>query len=129
MPVFADGRIPVSVVADQAALDASLAARPGAALLAEVPPPSLPPGAVAMARFEGEASPHPLACSCCAGRKPLAQALDALFLTRVRGQAQWFDRVVALLPSGSARQALEDTLRGDAVVASRYRPEVAASGH
>ncbi|MFH5925024.1 hypothetical protein [Roseomonas xinghualingensis] len=123
MPVFADGRIPVSVVADQAELAASLAARPGAALLAEQPPPSLPLGVVALAELGAEPSAHPAACACCAGRPPMAQALDRLFLARVKGQTKWFDRVVALLPDEPARQALASALRDDAVTASRYRPE------
>ncbi|SHI38971.1 hypothetical protein SAMN02745194_00223 [Roseomonas rosea] len=124
MPVFADGRIPVSVVADEAGLRASLAARPGAALLAEAAPATLPPGVVATAGFD-PAAPHPVACTCCVGRSPLAQALDALFLARVKGQAKWFTRVVALLPAEEARIALDEALRGDSVVASRYRPDVA----
>lgn len=122
MPVFADGRIPVSVVADEAALAASLAARPGAALLAEEPPARLPAGILATAGFEPGPA-HPVACSCCAGRTPLAQALDALFLARVKGQARWFNRVVALLPSPEARQRMAEALRDDSVVASRYRAE------
>ena len=123
MPVFADGRIPVSVVADQAALAASLTARPGAALLTGQPVPSLPPGAVALGELAAALSVHPAACACCAGRPPMAQALDRLFLARVKGQAKWFDRVVALLPDEAARQALASALRDDAVTASRYRPE------
>ncbi len=124
MPVFADGRIPVSIVADEAGLRASLAARPGVALLAETAPASLPPGVFATAGFD-PAAPHPAACTCCAGRTPLAQALDALFLARVKGQARWFTRVVALLPDAEARAALAGTLRGDSVVASRYRADPA----
>ncbi|MBP0444133.1 hypothetical protein J8J14_05020 [Roseomonas sp. SSH11] len=123
MPVFADGRIPVTVVADEAGLAASLAARPGAAILAEAPPSPLPAGAVVAGGFRAEPGPHPMACHCCAGRGPFAQALDALFLARVKGQSEWFSRVVALLPSMEAREALADTLRQDAVVASRFRAE------
>ena len=86
IPVFADGRIPISVVADLAGLHASLAAGPGAAVLAEAPPSPLPPGAVASGRIEADPGPHPIACTCCAGRGPLPQALDRLFLARVKGR-------------------------------------------
>ncbi|MBI0536099.1 hypothetical protein D9599_10995 [Roseomonas sp. KE2513] len=124
MPVFADGRIPVLPVPDEPAMRASLAARPGAAILAEAPPPVLPEGAVAMASFDLYLSSHPQACTCCGGRSPLSQALDRLFLARVKGQARWFDRVVALVPGEDARSALAAALREDAVTASRYRAEV-----
>jgi hypothetical protein len=122
MPVFADGRIPVSVVADEAALAATLAARPGAALLAEEPPATLPAGILATAGFDAGPA-HPAACTCCVGRTPLAQALDALFLARVKGETRWFCHVVALLPAEEARAALAETLRADPVVASRYRAD------
>lgn len=123
MPVFADGRIPVLPVADEAVMRAALAARPGAAVLAEAPPPDLPEGAVAMASFDLYLSSHPQACTCCGGRTPIAAALDRLFLARVKGQARWFDRVVALVPGEDARTALAATLREDGVVSSRYRLE------
>ena len=123
MPVFADGRIPVLPVADEAALRAALTARPGAAILAEAPPPVLPEGAVAVASFDLYLSSHPQACTCCGGRSPLASAMDRLFLARVKGQAPWFDRVVALLPGEEARAALVAALRDDAVVASRFRAD------
>ena len=123
MPVFADGRIPVLLVADEAAMAASLADRPGAAILAEAAPPALPPGAVAMAGLGPATAAHPAACACCAGRPPFALALDHLFLARVKGRTPWFDRVVALLPGAAARDALAAALREDAVTAGRYRAE------
>ncbi|MFC7734618.1 hypothetical protein ACFQX4_01990 [Roseomonas sp. GCM10028921] len=123
MPVFADGRIPVTVVADEASLAASLAARPGAALLAEAREAALPEGAVHALMIEDAPEQHAAACACCAGRPSLAVALDRLFLARVKGQARWFNRVVALLPGEEARQALASALREDALTASRYRPE------
>lgn len=121
MPVFADGRIPVVSVGDEAAMRATLAAHPGSAILAEAPPPDLPEGAVAMASFDLYLSSHPQACTCCNGRTPLAQAMDRLFLARVRGQSPWFNRVVAFVPGEDARAALARALRGDAVVSSRFR--------
>ena len=121
MPVFADGRIPVSIVGDEAALAANLAGGAKVALLAEEPPALLPPGIVASAGFEPGAA-HPAACTCCVGRVPMAQALDALFLDRVKGVAPWFDRVVALLPSPDRQAELDVILHMDGVVSARYRP-------
>jgi hypothetical protein len=129
MPLFADGRIPVSVVEDEAALATALdAGRSGkpAAILAEAPPPALPPGAAALVSFDLGLPVHPTGCACCGARTPLAIALDRLFLARIRGDAPWFDRVVALLPSEEARAALTAALRGDALTVSRYRPASAA---
>lgn len=121
MPVFADGRIPVSIVADEAALAASLVAGAKVALLAEEAPARLPPGIVASAGFEPGMA-HPLACTCCVGRVPMAQALDALFLDRVKGRAPWFDRVIALLPSPDRQAELDVVLHMDGVVSARFRP-------
>ncbi|MBP0491534.1 hypothetical protein [Roseomonas indoligenes] len=121
MPVFADGRIPVLIVTDEAALAASLSGGGKAALLAEERPAALPTGIVASAGFEPGGT-HPVACTCCAGRVPMAQALDALFLDRVKGRAPWFDRVVALLPSPDRRAELDVILHLDGVVSARYRP-------
>ena len=123
MPVFADGRIPVLIVADEQAMAAALAAGPEAAVLAEAPPPLLPAGAVAVARLEADGPVHAAACICCAGRPAATRALDALFLSRVKGQARWFSRVVAVVPEEAARRALATVLREDAVTASRYRAE------
>jgi len=119
MPVFADGRIPVLVVSDADALAAALVERPGAALLGEGA--AAPDGALASAGIEA-AGPHPIACTCCAGRGGEAVALDRLFLDRVRGRVPWFERVVALIPEEAQRASLRAVLRDDAVVSSRFRP-------
>jgi len=118
MPVFADGRIPVLMVEDPAALAAALAERPGAALLGEGA--AAPEGALASAGIEA-ANPHPAACTCCAGRGGEAVALDRLFLDRVRGRVPWFERVVALVPQEMQRVSLRAVLRDDSVVSSRFR--------
>jgi hypothetical protein len=123
MALFADGRIPVATVDSEAALAVFLALRPGAAILAESPPGPLPEGAVAQARFDPRVPAHAIACHCCSGRTPMAQALDRLFLARVKGRTPWFRQVVALLPAAEARDALAATLRDDAVTAGRYRAE------
>lgn len=113
-----DARIPVHVFEDETALVAA-AVKGGVAVLAEAPPPTLPAGAAALASFDLWL--HPAACPCCGGRSTLAQALDRLFLARVRGQTPWFTEVLALLPSAEARAALAAALRDDAVVAARFR--------
>ena len=61
---------------------------------------------------------HPVACACCVGRGPAAQALDRLFLGRVRGSIPWFGRVV-VDPVGEA--AVRDALADDPVVSARFR--------
>jgi hypothetical protein len=136
-----DARIPVTVVADAAALHLALAAGPPAAVSAE--PGALdttkgpmapdraaamagvaPPGAVAMAAFRpAGAAPHAPACPCCAGRSPAAAALDLLFQARARGQVPWFERVLVLAPpGGAARAEILAALAGDRVTAARFRP-------
>lgn len=122
MPVFADARIPVSVVADEAALSAALPGKP-AAVLAEAPPPALPPAAAALASFDLHVPAHPTGCACCGARSAIAVALDRLFLARMKGEAPWFDRVVALCPAEDSRAALVVALREDAVTVSRFRPD------
>lgn len=126
MPIFADARIPVAVVADEAALAAGLPGKP-AAILAEAPPPVLPPGAVALASFDLYVPTHPSGCGCCGARSPVAVALDRLFLARVKGDAPWFDRVLAFLPAEDSRAALAAALRDDAVTVGRFRPDTPAA--
>jgi hypothetical protein len=116
-----DARIPIEIVPDEAALAAALAAGKPAAILAEAPPPSLPPGAVALVSLDLSGPTHAAACSCCAGRGPAALALDRLFQARTRGAAAWFDRVVALAGTPAARSELAAALREDAVTAARFR--------
>ena len=116
-----DARIPLSPLPDMTALQQALQAGPPAALLLPEGHPSLG-GAVATARFQPFAS-HAVACACCGGRSPVAQALDRLFLARMKGDAPWFDRVVALCPAEDSRAALTAALRDDAVTVSRFRPD------
>jgi hypothetical protein len=61
---------------------------------------------------------HPIACACCVGRGPAAQAMDQLFLDRVRGSIPWFSRLV-VDPVGEA--AVRKALAEDAVVSARFR--------
>jgi hypothetical protein len=116
-----DARIPLEIVPDEAALAAALATgRPGAVLV-EAPPPALPPGAVALVSFDLSGPTHAVGCACCAGRGPVATALDRLFQARVRGACAWFDRVVALAETDLARAEVAAALKDDAVTAARFR--------
>jgi hypothetical protein len=116
-----DARIPLTLLADAGALAAALAEGPPAAVLLEAGA-AAPSGAVAEARFDATL-PHAVACACCQGRGPVAEALDRLFLARVRGQVPWFQRVLALaeIPPGQALVAA--ALVADAVTAARFRRE------
>ena len=116
-----DARIPLRRLPDAAGLLAALRAGPPAALLLPEGAPG-PDGAVAMARFRPFAS-HAAACACCGGRSPVAQALDRLFLERVRGGCPWFERVLALAETAEAVTLVEGALRQDAVVAARFRED------
>jgi hypothetical protein len=53
----------------------------------------------------------------------VAQALDRLFLERVRGGCPWFERVLALAETAEAVTLVEGALRQDAVVAARFRED------
>lgn len=116
-----DARIPLLMVADEAALATVLATGKPAALLMEAPPMVKPEGAVALASFDLSGPTHAAACACCAGRGPAAQALDRLFQARVRGACAWFERVVALAETEAARAEIAAALRDDAVTAARFR--------
>jgi hypothetical protein len=115
-----DARIPLTLLPDPAALAAALAAGPPAAVLVQAPPGTLPPGAVAQGSFDA-LMPHAVACACCQGRGPAAEALDRLFQARVRGQCRWFDRLLALAETPEATALLHAALRDDAVTAARFR--------
>ncbi|GAA0580019.1 hypothetical protein GCM10009416_18050 [Craurococcus roseus] len=115
-----DARLPVVIVADTAALAGALAAGSKAAVLAEAPPPPMPEGAAALASFD-PVVPHAAGCACCGGRPPAAAALDRLFQARVRGACPWFERVIALVGTLAAREAVAAALSGDAVTAARFR--------
>ena len=109
-----DARIPVTLLPDDAALNAALAqGKPAAVLGAGAPMDGV-------LTFATDASPHPAACDCCRGRSPAADALDRLFQARVRGQRAWFDRVL-VLPGHGAAEAIRDALRQDVMAAARFR--------
>lgn len=115
-----DARIPVSILPESAALTAALATGKPAAVISLAPPGPLPAGAVSAASFEAGVTAHAVACACCQGRSPAAQALDRLFQARVRGQSGWFDRVLVLDEEG-AGEAVRAALAEDALAAARFR--------
>ncbi len=118
-----DARIPVLLVPDAEALTAALAAgKPAAVLHAPAP---IPPGAACALPFEAGVSSHALACACCQGRSPAAQALDQIFQARVRGQCAWFDRVLVLAGDG-AGQAITAALAEDSLAMARFRLDALA---
>ncbi|MFC0408706.1 hypothetical protein [Roseomonas elaeocarpi] len=120
-----DARVPVILVQSEDAMAEALRAGPSAVLAAGELPARPMVGAVAALSFEVFSS-HAVACACCGGRSPAAQALDRLFQARVRGTVAWFDRVVALVPGEAARDMVEGALRDDAVSAARFRMEPVA---
>lgn len=120
MPWSLDARIPVSFVADEAALRAALAAGPPAAVLAQAPPPAAP-GAVAVVSFDSTTTAHGAACPCCCGRSPAAAALDRLFQARVRNACPWFERVLALAEDAEAAADIRDALAQDPLASVRFR--------
>ena len=89
----------------------------GMALLAEAPTEAAAP---AMALFS-LAGAHVPACTCCGVRGPVAEALDRLFLGRVRGTMPWFTAIAALPQSTEAVEAIRQTLRDDQASSARFR--------
>lgn len=90
---------------------------PGMALLAESPTEASAP---AMALFS-LAGAHVPVCACCGARGPVAEALDRLFLGRVRGTLPWFTAIAALPQSPEGAEAICRTLREDQATSARFR--------
>ena len=90
---------------------------PGMALLAEAPTETSAP---AMALFSLTGA-HVPACACCGARGPVAEALDRLFLGRVRGELPWFTAIAALPLSADSAEAIRRTLREDQASSARFR--------
>jgi hypothetical protein len=87
------------------------------ALLAEAPTEASAP---AMALFSLNGA-HVPGCACCGVRGPVAEALDRLFLGRVRGTLPWFTAIAALPRSTEAAEAIMRTLRVDQASSARFR--------
>ena len=106
-----DARIPIHL------LKPGETPAPGMALLAEAPAEV---SATAMALFSLTGA-HVPACACCGVRGPVAEALDRLFLGRVRGTLPWFSAIAALPQSAEAAEAIRQTLREDQASFARFR--------
>lgn len=121
MPWSLDARIPLILLAEEAALADALASGPPAAVISEAPPPALPAGAVTLVSFDATTTAHAPGCACCAGRSQAAAALDRLFQARVRNACPWFDRVLALAATPEAAAALREAVAQDALASARFR--------
>ncbi len=106
-----DARIPVHI------LTPGEAPAPGMAVLAEAPTGAAAP---ALAVFS-LAGAHIPACACCGARGPVAEALDRLFLGRVRGALPWFTAIAALPQSDEGAEAIRRTLLEDQASRARFR--------
>jgi len=106
-----DARIPIHL------LKPSETPAPGMALLAEAPTAASAP---AMALFSLTGA-HVPGCTCCGVRGPVAEALDRLFLGRVRGEFPWFTAIAALPQSANSAEAIRRTLREDQASSARFR--------
>lgn len=106
-----DARIPIHL------LKPGETPAPGVALLAEAPAEV---SATAMALFSLTGA-HVPACACCGVRGPVAEALDRLFLGRVRGEFPWFTAIAALPSSANGAEAIRRTLREDQASSARFR--------
>lgn len=111
--VDVDSRIPVRFGAlDDVAVDAALL------LEGDMAGPAGPP----TARFEARARfGHPVGCTCCIPRGPVAEALSRLYLARVRGEVVVFGEVLVVTASSAGRAAVEDALAGDMLTRVRFR--------
>jgi hypothetical protein len=106
-----DARIPVHILTPGETPAA------GMALLAEAPAEV---SATASAVFTLEGA-HMPACACCGVRGPVAEALDRLFLGRVRGEFPWFTAIAALPRGADGAEAIRRTLREDQPSSARFR--------
>lgn len=112
MPAWSlDARIPIHL------LKPGEPPAPGMALLAEAPTEVSAP---AMALFSLTGA-HVPGCACCGVRGPVAEALDRLFLGRVRGTLPWFTAIAALPQSPEVAEAIRQTLRDDQASFARFR--------
>lgn len=79
--------------------------------------------AAAWFRLPVRIAAHPVGCTCCAPRGPVAEALGRLFLARARGELPWFRSVVAVAHSAAGAEAVRAALVGDVVTAARFRAD------
>ncbi len=82
----------------------------------------------ALESFVPAAGGHGAGCACCVTRVPAAVALDRLFQRRVRGEVEFFRRVVVVTATVEGEMEVRSALRSDAVVSARFRLVEAQSG-
>jgi len=117
-----DARIPLRLLSPLL-LDAALRSAPATALLVEGPElEGLAGPAVLQFRFSPGDQRHMLDCNCCAGRGPVAEALDRMFQARIRGQCAWFEQVIGVVQSAEARAEVLEALAQDPLAKARFRP-------
>ncbi|MDL2171661.1 MULTISPECIES: hypothetical protein [Asaia] len=117
-----DGRIPLYILSERDAMPQELVRvqGEGACLAVDTERPG---GWAVYRRIAANALPgrvHARFCACCAGRSPVASALDQLFLDRIRGTSAHFVFVVIICGAGRLAGLME-LLQQDAMVRSRYR--------
>jgi hypothetical protein len=64
---------------------------------------------------------HPVGCTCCAPRGPVAEALGRLFLARARGEVAFFQSVVAMVATPAGETSVRAALADDQIAAGRFR--------
>ncbi|MCC6717703.1 MAG: hypothetical protein IT555_07465 [Acetobacteraceae bacterium] len=101
-----DDRIPLRFASSADAV------RPGEALLVADGAGAGPAG------FGRGGGRHLAGCACCGGRGAVAVALGALLRDRALGRVAWFCGVVVVV---AEPDAVADELRGDRLVAARFR--------
>ncbi|WP_062164050.1 hypothetical protein [Asaia bogorensis] len=117
-----DGRIPLYILSERDAMPQELVRiqGEGACLAVDTERPG---GWAVYRRIAANALPgrvHARFCACCAGRSPVASALDQLFLDRIRGTSRYFAFVILTCQACRVRDMAE-LLQQDAMVRSRYR--------
>ncbi len=82
-----------------------------------------PPQAGYVTPFGRPAVPtHPVGCTCCVARSPVAEILGRLFRARATGAAPFFKRLV-VVASPAGETAVREALTCDVMSAARYRVE------
>jgi hypothetical protein len=97
------------------------AAGPDAALLVEGDTVVSAGHVMARFRLGPGLTGHPVGCTCCVPRGPVAEALGRLFLARARGEAAFFRSVVAVVATQAGEAAVRAELGEDQVSAGRFR--------
>ena len=125
MVLLVDARLPVEIRPPHPGATAGAAAALDAdaetALLIEGEAAPLPGRAVAHFR-PGTEGLHDAGCACCRPRAGVAMALSHLLIARARGEVPFFRRVLALPATAAGEAAIRAALRGDPLLAARYRP-------